>query len=295
MITRCWISGNVNLNGGGGIDVWKASPVFFNCLITGNRSTATDLGGGGIKCEQSFPVIVNCTISGNSGVGRVSGGVECTDSDPNINNSIVWGNSSPQVGVHNTVSYPNRGPLVSFCDIQGAAYAGTGNIDSDPLFVNAAGGDFHLQAGSPCVDRASNPLAPETDLDGVPRPQDGNDDGLAIADMGAYELVGPLALSTRLLLDPSDPEYTPDRAFRNAKNRTALASKIEVVLLMIDGGQYAEAFNMLQNDVLKKVDGCAVKGAPDKDDWIVDCMYQQLIYQRVSRAIHALRVLPGEQ
>ena len=32
--------------------------------------------------------------------------------------------------------------------IQGG-YAGTGNLSSDPLFVNPAAGDFHLQANSP--------------------------------------------------------------------------------------------------------------------------------------------------
>jgi hypothetical protein len=64
-----------------------------------------------------------------------------------------------------------------------------------------------------------------------------------------------------------------------------------VALLMIDGGHYAQAVNMLENDVLKKVDGCAAKGAPDKDDWIVDCTYQEIVYQRVSRAIEALKTI----
>ncbi len=52
----------------------------------------------------------------------------------------------------------------------------------DPLWVDPASGDFHLQAGSPAVDRGSSDLAPAADFDGVARPQ-----GEAV-DIGALEL-----------------------------------------------------------------------------------------------------------
>ncbi|RJP78879.1 MAG: hypothetical protein C4524_06035, partial [Candidatus Zixiibacteriota bacterium] len=42
--------------------------------------------------------------------------------------------------------------------------AGTGNLSSNPLFVNAAG-DFHLQPASPCID-AGDPASP-LDPDGT--------------------------------------------------------------------------------------------------------------------------------
>lgn len=49
------------------------------------------------------------------------------------------------------------------------------------------------------------------------------------------------------------------------------------------------------NDPFTKTEGGAAAGAPDRDDWIIDCRSPQLIYQRVCRAIEALRVMLAEQ
>ena len=56
---------------------------------------------------------------------------------------------------------------------------GTGNIASDPDFVNG----YHLGAGSPCIDTGTNQawMTTATDLDGNPRIANG------IVDMGAFE------------------------------------------------------------------------------------------------------------
>ncbi|MEA2095484.1 MAG: T9SS type A sorting domain-containing protein, partial [Candidatus Cloacimonadota bacterium] len=56
-------------------------------------------------------------------------------------------------------------------DIQDG-WAGVGNIDSDPLFVAPANGNYHLSADSPCID-AGDPTSPF-------------DPDSTIADMGAY-------------------------------------------------------------------------------------------------------------
>jgi hypothetical protein len=292
-ITNCTLAGNEagadwHPSGlGGGIAITQgASPVLANCKIVGNRNRHY---GAGVYAENSFSTIVNCTIADNSG-WYGGAGLCSTASAPTVMNCILWGDSYSEIFISPGGWYPDRQPIVSHCDIQGG-YPGTGNLNADPRFESG----YHLPAGSPCIDSGSNLDAPAADLDGIVRPQDGNGDGLAIVDMGAYEVAGPSALSSRFLLDRSDPEYIPDRAFRTPKNRTALANKIEVALLMIDGGHFAEALNMLENDVLRKVDGWAVKGAPDKDDWVVDCTYQQVLYQRVNRAMSALRMFLGKQ
>lgn len=62
----------------------------------------------------------------------------------------------------------------------------TSNIYADPLFVS--GTDYRLRAGSPSID-SGNPSAidPQIDFDGLSRPFDGDGDGVARRDQGAYE------------------------------------------------------------------------------------------------------------
>ena len=98
----------------------------------------------------------NCTVFGNTG-GSFGGGISTSDAV----NCIVWGNSDPQLFVPRSVAY---------CIVQGG-YAGTGNLSSDPLFVNPASGDFHLQTSSPAIDAGDPSIF---DLDG------------SRSDMGAY-------------------------------------------------------------------------------------------------------------
>jgi hypothetical protein len=68
-----------------------------------------------------------------------------------------------------------------------------GNISADPLFArNAFGdvlGDYRLQMASPALDAGDNaaPQIPAADLDGSARIADGNQDGDARVDIGAYE------------------------------------------------------------------------------------------------------------
>src|SRR5436853_4168840 len=65
-----------------------------------------------------------------------------------------------------------------------------GNISTDPIFINPSAGNHHLQPNSPVIDKGDNsaPNLTATELDGNPRIQDGNRDGIAIVDMGAYEV-----------------------------------------------------------------------------------------------------------
>jgi hypothetical protein len=94
--------------------------------------------------------------------------------------------------VEHCISYGNiddqiLGAIVRYSCVA-VGQAGTGNFSADPLFRNAAAGDFRLQPSSPCVD-AGNRLvySPGMDRRGLPRTLDGNLDQILAPDPGAHE------------------------------------------------------------------------------------------------------------
>jgi predicted outer membrane repeat protein/parallel beta-helix repeat protein len=189
-VTNCTFSSNSATTSGGGICNFSSSPTVSNCTFESNTATQ---GGGIYNYFSSSPTITNCTFTNNS-AGADGGGI-CNDwsATSTMVNCIVWANSP-----HNVTG----SAIITYSAIQGG-WAGVGNIDADPLFEAAT---LHLSAGSPCIDAGTNSPAgglPATDLDGNPRCLDGNGDGVAVVDMGAYEY-GRGELPTITLISPTD-------------------------------------------------------------------------------------------
>jgi len=127
---------------------------------------------------------VNVTISGNSAYSY-GGGIFCDwYSNPSLVNCILWNDSPQEIYI-----FDGSGVNATYSDIQGG-WAGTGNINADPLFVDPANGDYHLSwtnypvqdsTMSPCID-AGDPNSPY-------------DPDSTIADMGVFYFDQSLSIS----------------------------------------------------------------------------------------------------
>jgi hypothetical protein len=172
------ICGNTATLPGGGLAYCNGT--IQNNIIAAN---AASRGGGLSYCDGA---IRNNTITGNSSSEDRGDLYDCRGT---IRNCIIWGNTGENVDFGST-SVP------TYSCVKGSP-PGTGNISSDPRFVDRDGpdndpetyedNDYHLSPGSPCIDTGNN-----LDLDPPGFDFDGN---LRIAfgehsvtvDMGVYE------------------------------------------------------------------------------------------------------------
>jgi len=166
---------------GGGVDV-RGNPSFTNVVIRDNGANY----GGGMCTESGAPVLTNVTLYGNSSALYDRGAAIFVFAPATVTgtNLVVWANSPVEGQI-----YPTSLAGVTYSNVQYSS-TGTGNISTDPQFVNAAAGDLHLRSTSPAVNAGNSSAVPagvSTDLDGNPRIA-----GSAV-DMGAYEFQpGPM-------------------------------------------------------------------------------------------------------
>jgi len=193
-ISNCTISENEAILSGGGIGCYSSSaPIITNSVISDNSVTYSGNinnrgSGGGVFCISSSPSIINCTISNNT-AAKAGGGIFANGSVPIVTNTIVWGNTA---NIFNEI-FSNLLANITYSDIR-YMYNGIGNINANPLFVDAANRVYYLQVGSPCIDAAnSSAPAPVADKDGNARYDDlgvsntGTGDNGNYYDMGSYE------------------------------------------------------------------------------------------------------------
>lgn len=95
--------------------------------------------------------------------------------------------------------------------------------------------------------------------------------------------------TTDTLIDTTNTINSLDNvSLKNTNMKNALTNKINAVLGDIDQGNYSDALDKLQNDILGKTNGCAETGEPDNNDWIKDCPAQNEVYPIVIEAIELL-------
>ena len=144
-----------------------------NCVLRNNNGYGY---GGGVYWTTT---LINCTLVGNN-AQYGGGGYSCT-----FYNCIIYYNTA--------ITCPNTyGSSFSYCCTPDTG--GVGNITTAPIFVNLAGGDLHLQAGSGGIDAGTNGYAVSlTDFDGNLRIANGT------VDMGAYEFQQPNPATVSIL------------------------------------------------------------------------------------------------
>jgi parallel beta-helix repeat protein len=139
----------------------------------------------GILAHDGAPTILNNTVVSNNHSGIVvnrDGTVVMNNVIANQQNIGIAGGSAAILNDYNNV-WNNLGS--NYIDI----LPGAQDVSSDPRFVSPETHDYRLQVASPNIDTGIENAGLEEDLDGNPRPYDGNGDGLALYDIGAYEFI----------------------------------------------------------------------------------------------------------
>ncbi len=211
-ITNTTISGNIAQQEGAGLRVSGTDTVVnADRVIIDNNESAFE--SGGIVATGGTLNLTNSLVTNNDGVGF--GGSAVTISGTaivNITNSTLYGNINPDASaavsldgtleVANSIFWNNDGATftdlvmatVSHSIIEGG-FAGTNNLNTDPLLTSPGTGDYTLSAASPAIDAGDNaPIAAFAfDLAGDarrlddPATADTGTGGSPLVDMGAYE------------------------------------------------------------------------------------------------------------
>ncbi len=197
--TNCTFHGNDGGCGAGA--VWKdlsGAPTFTNCLFYDNR--AGEAGAIGLLTGPA--TFVNCTFTDNHATLKKAGAIFDTRGEAVLHNCILWNNSAVTPGTDEFFNVASAGgkTALTHCLTQGT-WPGAGNISADPLFANAPGGDYRLQATSPCRDAGDSSLLPkdlaDLDWDGITTTTLAKDLGMddrisaGSVDVGVYEWTAP--------------------------------------------------------------------------------------------------------
>ncbi len=259
-------------NDGTGVYISATRTSFENCEFSSNAGTGGNIGAGSLLMRNaSFLDNVNTGLNiwvtrhilldhvsiagtrqqnGENGNGLRIYQQSCSNFTAELTNSIIFSNQGGSIvlreGPDNSVGTLS----VSYSDIEGGLdeivieEGGDpeiswldGNIDEDPLFVNADNDDYHLTEDSPCIDAGD----PESDPD---------PDGTR-ADMGAYYFIFPE--------DDDGVLHVPDEY---ETIQAAIDFAVESNTIIVEPGVYEENLNFLGK-------GISLIGDPDNPEEVI--------------------------
>ncbi len=217
-VANCTFRNGSANNYGGGLDACNTGTLVVNSEFYNNSA----YGGGGIALWNGGSVI-NCTLANNSArAGNGGGGIlGYQQGTTTVKNCIVWGNTISSSTPSEVACWSVATADVTYSDVRGGV-SGIGNVNEEPYFVKPLyNPDLRVQPFSVCIDAGSNAALPldvaDIDRDGnvaetLPRDLaphgrvlDGNGDGTATVDLGAFEFdAGGTTLRTlTVAIDPS--------------------------------------------------------------------------------------------
>lgn len=224
---NCVFYRNHGLIEAGGMDSYgvngNASPLLVNCIFSENTS-ATNVGAmyawGGNANGNCHPVLIHCAFINNTATNGYGGAFIADNLDENgvtssgsctvtLENCVVYNNSATGVGPQFYVRGNGAQVIATYSNIsltgQTAPHiisgSGTGNIDSDPLFVagnNPPGADacwltaddgLRLQNNSPMINAGSTIANYQYDIMGIlynNNPEIGTYEYLSVAATNEY-------------------------------------------------------------------------------------------------------------
>ncbi len=172
----CVLSGNAApAQSGGALRARNGATLdLVRCVVADNQAGF----GGALDLLAGSADLRGCTLSGNlaqgafgAGVGdslRVLGGGLLVLRDTIVRD----GPGGAAAGIH--LQGAGTAADIAYCDVEGGQAGvaitsgamlawGAGNLDAEPIFKDAAGGDFRLSGGSPCIDSGDPAGAPDAD------------------------------------------------------------------------------------------------------------------------------------
>ena len=190
-------STSTSYSNGGGLEIDDGTTATLtNVTISGNTLGANGQGGGilvGGDTGTTTLNLNNVTISNNS--ATTGGGIASTNGTVNFQNTLIANNTAttgPDCSTNtslNSLDY-NLIRATTGCTISGttAHNITAANPRLGTLALNGSSTlSRALMTNSPAMDAANNASCPVTDQRGQARPQDGDGNGSATCDIGAFE------------------------------------------------------------------------------------------------------------
>jgi hypothetical protein len=308
-ISNSTVKGNSAPGGGGGILNAAAGAVAVSSSLIAYNATAAS--GSGLRNDSSGTMtVINSTISNN--VHTTTGGsvTNVGTGETSLSGCTVTANDGENgpAGLYQTtgtLSITNT-IVAQFglaADCGGTITTNGGNLDSDGSCIAASSNDFPnenprlypladnggktlthaLHPTSPALDAGLNGNCQATDQRGFARPVDGDDDGTAACDIGAFEygldcnengVVDSEDISTETSVD-CDNNSIPDEC------------QIDT-----DGDNTIDACEDCDEDPLKQdsgICGCGVADSDDDNSGVVDCLLTEELNVQLSNLLTQIK------